>query len=221
MFESLEIGSFEKLKEVLKVSELQYKVSMKHFVTKNINSIFDLLNLKTLRFSNKLLIFRNLESHFKRYFKNDNLIKILLYTVLFLGGMPKKTPALFSMMSYIDYKLGVWHPKGGIIKIVDALVKLGLDNNVEYIYNANVEEINIENKKIKSVKYNNILKTDLVVSNADYAFTETVLLDKKYSSYSQSYWNKKLLAPSAFVLYLGINKKLKSLKHHNVLISKD
>lgn len=219
-FESFEKGSFNKLLSLLKISEIQYKVSMQHFVNKNVNSIFDLMNLEALRYSNKLLIFRSLHNHIKRFFTNEILIKIVLYSVLFLGGMPKKTPALFSMMSYIDYKLGVWYPKGGIIKIVEALVHLGSEYGVEYIFNADVKNIVVENNKAKAVKYNSTeIEADIVVSNADYAFTETKLLDSKYSSYKKKYWESKVLAPSAFVLYLGLNKKLKSLTHHNVFIS--
>jgi phytoene desaturase len=62
---------------------------------------------------------------------------------------------------------------------------------------------------------------DVVVSNADMQWTETQLLDKKYQSYPASYWEKKVMAPSGFILYLGIKGKIKNLDHHTLIFSDD
>ncbi len=222
VFERLETGSYEKLLELLKVSERQYKISMKYFVTKNFKSVFDLFNKDSLKYGRELQVFKTIDSYIRQYFKSEDLIKVVLYSVLFLGGIPKKTPAIFSMMSYIDYKLGVWYPMGGVNKVIEALVKLGLEYGVEYKFNSPVQKINVIDGVAKSVTVNGEqIEANIILSNADYEFTETQLLDKKYQTYSLNYWNKKLLAPSAFVMYLGINKKVKNLLHHTIILSKD
>jgi len=221
-FEQIEKGSFNKLQQLLDVSENQYKTSMKYFVNKNFKSIFDVFNWDSIKYGKNLKVFKTIDSHIRTYFKSEKLIKVILYSVLFLGGIPKKTPAIFSMMSYIDYKLGVWYPMGGMNKVVESLYNLGKKYGVEFKFNANVESINIENGLAKSVSFNGeLLETDIVVSNADYAFTETKLLKKEYQTYNLSYWNGKLMAPSAFVIYLGINKKINNLLHHSIILAND
>jgi phytoene desaturase len=60
------------------------------------------------------------------------------------------------------------------------------------------------------------LHADIVISNADYEHTEMQLLDKQYRTHSQSWWDKRTLAPSAFILYLGIDGTLPTLSHHNL-----
>jgi phytoene desaturase len=66
-----------------------------------------------------------------------------------------------------------------------------------------------------------VISADIVISNADMWFTETRMLDKKWQTHPQRYWDKKVMAPSAFILYLGVSEKLPNLAHHNLLFSED
>jgi len=65
------------------------------------------------------------------------------------------------------------------------------------------------------------IDADIVISNADLQFTETKLLDEKWRTHHEKYWNKRVMAPSAFIMYLGVNEKLPNLIHHNLLFSED
>jgi len=139
------------------------------------------------------------------------------FPVLFLGALPKDTPALYSLMNYADIKEGTWYPQGGMYAIVDGMYKLALELGVKFQFNENVKEILIDNavaKKIITDKRS--YEADAIVSGADYHFTEKELLPKQYRSYSDNYWTKKVMAPSCLMYYVGLNKKLKQSIHHSL-----
>lgn len=222
IFEKIEKGSAKKIKEYLKKSEYQYKVAMNEFVYKNYNSIFDFFNKRIMKEGPKLNIFESFDKYVSRFVESDKIKKILQYSVVFLGGSPKNTPAMYSLMSHIDFNMGVFYPIGGINKIIDSLETLGKENKVNIIKNSEVKKIITKNSIAVGVKTKNkTYEADLIISNADYPFTELKLLDENDRSYDEKYWNKKTLAPSAFIIYLGVKGKVKKLKHHNLFFAND
>ena len=124
-------------------------------------------------------------------------------------------------MNYADFGLGTWQPKNGFFDVVEAMIKLGTELGVTYQINSNIEEIIVENNKAIGIKINNaILKSDAVLSGADYHHTET-LLPVENRQYSEEYWNKKTFAPSSLLFYVGFDKKLENVCHHNLFFDKD
>ena len=80
----------------------------------------------------------------------------------------------------------------------------------------------IEQSSVKKVKTTrNSYEANAIISGGDYYFTETVLLPKEYRSYSEDYWNKKVLAPSCILFYVGLSKKLKNVLHHSLFFDVD
>ncbi len=222
LFETYEKGAAENIAEYVKKSEYVYKSAMRYFIYKNYRSIFDFFNKKLMFEGAQLKLHKNLDSYISQYTKNDRIKKILEYSTVFLGISPKKAPALFTLLSYVDFKMGVFYPNGGVYKIIDSLEKLCKENGVRVITNQEVEKIIIKNGKAEVIKtQNKTYNCDLVISNADYPFTETRLLEKQYRTYDEEYWKKKTIAPSAFILYLGIKGKVKNLKHHNLFFEHD
>ena len=100
----------------------------------------------------KLDVFTSMKKHIGKHFKNPKLQQLLEFPVLFLGALPEKTPALYSLMNYADIKLGTWYPHEGMYKIVDGMYQRGR-RNLEFILfsTSNVSEIKIEQGKAKSV----------------------------------------------------------------------
>jgi phytoene desaturase len=120
-------------------------------------------------------------------------------------------------MSHVDFNMGVWFPKNGMGKLVEAMYKIAEEQGVNFIFNEPVEKILIENGKTVGVKTSkDKYYSDMVVVNADYAWSDMNLIDKKYRSYSDKYWDKRKIAPSAYLLFLGLDKKLKNFIHHNL-----
>lgn len=215
-FEKFEKGSWDKIKEYTHLSRRQYDIALNSFLYKNVRPI-DLLNMDTLMSLKILKPFTSIEKHVESYTKNADIKKLLSYSMLFLGGDPSRTPATYSLMTHADYGLGVFYPNGGFGSIIDALRKLCDENSVEIKTGITVKRITesyVETSK-------ETFEADTIISSADYHHTETKLLDAENQSYPQSYWDQKDIAPSAFIMHLGLNKKLKNVDHHNLLMSDD
>ncbi len=121
-----------------------------------------------------------------------------------------------SLFTHLDLGIGVEYPEGGIFRFITALESLCNEYKVQILTGEAVSRISVHNRRATSVTTNKgKYEADLVISNADYPFTETQLLEKQWQSYPESYWSKKTIAPSAFILFLGIKGKLPQLLHHN------
>ena len=222
-FEMLEPGSGPKLKEYLEKSKYQYEIALGGFMYKNYDNVFDFLNKQVATEGRELEVFAKMSDYVAKHFTTDEVQKVMQYTLVFLGSSPYNTPALYNIMSHIDFNMGVFYPQGGIHEIPLAIQKIGAKNGVKYRTGVNVKQINTKRgPKVKSVTLEDgeELEADIVVSNASIHHTES-LLPKPYRDHSQRYWDKRTLAPSALIMYLGVKGKIDSLTHHNLLFSPD
>jgi phytoene desaturase len=217
LFEQMESGAKQKMKEYLKISEYEYKIAMKDFIYRDYKHLTDFLKPKLIIEGTKLHMFEKLDSFVQRYFKSEKIRKILEYTIVFLGGSPYDSPALYSLMSHVDFNMGVWFPKGGMGKLVEGMYKLCKEHDVRFKFNTPVKTIIVENGKVVGVKtIKDEYDSHIVIINADYAWAEQNLLEKNYRSYSEKYWEKRKIAPSAYLLFLGLDKTIKGFIHHNL-----
>jgi phytoene desaturase len=158
----------------------------------------------------------------RRKFSHPHLVKLLEFPVLFLGATPANTPALYSMMNYADLSLGTWYPMGGMNEIVKAFVSICESQGVEIKVNEAVEKIEVHNKKAKRVITSGAsYEADLVIAGSDYEHTEQNLLEKPSRYYTADYWEKRTMSPSSLLIYLGVNKRIPNLKHHNLFFDSD
>jgi phytoene desaturase len=222
-FDSLEPGAGEKLRAYLKQSEYQYEVATQHFMYKNYDTIFDFLNRRVVTEGQKLSVFSKMHTFVSRFFKSRKLQQVMEYTMVFLGTSPYEAPALYNLMSHMDFNQGVYYPMGGFYELINALARIAEKNGATIRTNASVEEIVVEEGKASGVRLvdGEFVEADIVISNADMWFTETKLLDERWQTQRQKYWNKRVMAPSAFIMYLGVGKKLPGITHHNLLFSED
>ena len=217
VFETLEPGSAEKLEKYLQGAAYKYELGVNNLVYKPSRSLTEFMDWKTISGVFKLQVFSSIKNHIAQYFQHPKLRRIMEFPVLFLGALPQDTPALYSLMNYADIKGGTWYPRGGIYSVVEGMYKLALELGVHFHFEEEVKGISIENKQVKSVSSDkNIYSIDAVISGADYHFTETKLLPEEYRSYSAAYWNKRVMAPSCLLYYIGLNKKLKQPVHHSL-----
>jgi len=222
LFESFEPGGGKKLGEYLAGAKYKYDVALNEFLYVDYRSIFQFINRRMITEGLKLRIHNSLGRFVSRYFSDKRAQQILEYAVVFLGNSPANAPALYSIMSHVDLSLGVFYPHGGIGSVVDAFVKLAESLGVEFRYNTEAEKIVTHNGKFEKVVTNNgEYPADSCLVNADYAHAETVLLSDNDRSFSSRYWNKRVVAPSMFIAYLGIDRKIGQLSHHNLYFADD
>ncbi|WP_254524608.1 phytoene desaturase family protein [Natrinema caseinilyticum] len=218
VFEAYEPGAGETLERYLETSKENYEVGMEHFVYEDRPRLRDYLDLDVARQARGLSLLGSMQDHVEEYFDHPKLQQIMQYTLVFLGGSPTNTPALYNLMSHVDFNLGVWYPDGGIGTVVDSVAELGDELGVEYDTDRPATAIKGRAGGFKVETPDGALRPDLVVSNADYAHTEQELLPPERRGYDADYWEKRTYAPSAFLLYLGVEGDVDELAHHTLVL---
>lgn len=222
LFDSLEEGGADKLRKLLAQSERQYDISMKNFLYKEYRSPFDLFNLTSLREGSRLNVFQNMQSYMDSIFTSDRAKKILLYTMVFLGGNPKNTPAIYNVMAHVDFNMGVWYPQGGMNAVAQGMERLARELGVEFRYSTPATGIDVHHGRAVAVHTpHGDLPADHIIVNADYHHAETALIPEKYRRYDEKKWEKMTIAPSGLIIYLGIKRRIPSLTHHNLFLEND
>ncbi|MFN9115438.1 MAG: phytoene desaturase family protein, partial [Bacteroidota bacterium] len=222
LFENIEPGSGVQLEKFMDEAAYKYKVGIEKLVFKPGQSVTEFIDADLLSGIFKLDVFTSISNHVKKHFKNPLLRELMEFPVLFLGALPQKTPALYSLMNYADVKLGTWYPVGGMYKIVEGMYRLACELGVTFQFNAPVSELLVKNNTISGVKTNHeVFTADVIVSGADYHHTEMDLLPHASRSYSETYWQERVMAPSCLLYYVGLNKKLTDITHHTLFFDSD
>lgn len=223
LFESIEPGAGQILEDFLAQGKEQYELSKAEFMYKNYNSIRDFMTLRVMRQGAKLPLFKKQKQIIEKKFKSELLRKALQYQTVLLGTAPGDTPGIYTLMNYVDLVLGEWYPNGGIRSVPASLETIAKKYGAQIVLNAPVKQIIIENDSAQGVRLasGEELFADIVVSNADVHHTDTRLLPAEYQTKSDKYWNSRVLAPSAFILYLGVKGRLPQMEHHNLLFTKN
>ena len=221
-FEKHQPGSTVGLREFLAQAKYKYEVGMKEYVFRPSYSIFEFIDWKVIVQSVKIQLFQSMRKHVRSFFSSEKLRQIVEFPVLFLGATPQNTPAMYSMMNHADLVLGTWYPAGGMNEIVKAMYKIAVDEGVQFKFNAAVSNIETVAGIAKKVKVNNeFFEADVIVANSDYEHTEQKLLEKPDQSYSAEYWENRTMSPSSLLFYIGLNKKIEGVLHHNLFFDED
>ncbi|MDF1696781.1 MAG: phytoene desaturase family protein [Saprospiraceae bacterium] len=221
-FEEHEPGSSKLLKKFLDEAEYKYRVGMDEFVWKPGHSIFEFVDIRVIKSLFKLQMFSSIDKQIRSLFKNPKLVKILEFPVLFLGAKPSDTPGLYSLMNYADLKLGTWYPDGGMHKVIEGMVSLAKELGVKFETNTNVTGVSIESGRVVSANSDQTsIPCDFLVASADYHHVDQKILPDGYRNYDEQYWDKRKMAPSSLLFYIGLDKKLDRIKHHNLFFDAD
>ena len=222
LFETLEPGSSKNLELFLAQAKYKYDVGMNEYVFKPSHSVMEYFDPRLAISGIKLQLLGNMRKHVHTLFKNDKLRKLLEFPVLFLGATPQNTPALYSLMNYADLVLGTWYPIGGMHKIVSAMKSIAEEQGVNFHFNTEVQKIEVRNHIAEEIVTNKgTFKTNFIVGNADYNHIEQHLLSQNNRNYSEDYWDKRTMAPSCLLFYIGLNKKLANILHHNLFFDEN
>ncbi len=218
-FERIEKGSAVQLNKFMAMAKENYKIAMQEIVHKPGLTPLELVTWDTVLRMDRF--FNTISQEIRKRFKNPKLISLLEFPVLFLGAKPTRTPSFYSFMNFADFGLGTWHPKGGMYQIVKAMKNLAEELGVRIKTNVAVDKIHVVRGKVSGIQVNDeYIEADIVVCGADYHHSES-LLDEKYRQYSEAYWAKRTFAPSSLLFYVGFDRKLDDVGHHNLFFDTD
>lgn len=155
------------------------------------------------------------------YFKDDRLKLAFTFQAKYLGMSPWKCPALFTILSYTEYKYGIYHVQGGLCQISEAMARVAREDGAEIRLSSPVKEVRFEGRNAKGVTLENgeFLEADHVIMNADYAHAMVNLMNG-HSKAAEEMGGKKYSC-STFMLYLGLDKIYEDEPHHHILFADD
>ena len=199
-----------------------YAITHANFLEKSLHRLRSFLNWKTLkavfRFP-KIDPFRSMNAANTNFFKDDKTIRFFNRYATYNGSSPYKAPATLNVIPHLEQHFGAYFPKGGMVAITQSLVTLAENLGVKFYYHARVEEILVEDKKVKGIRLNGEnMPADRVISNMDIWFTYRQLLKNEVAP-------KRILSQerssSALIFYWGIQAEFPELDLHNIFFSED
>ncbi|MEO0457599.1 MAG: phytoene desaturase family protein [Cyanobacteria bacterium P01_A01_bin.114] len=163
-----------------------------------------------------------LYQHLWRFFQDDRLVYGLGYSSKYLGMHPTVCASIFSLIPYIEFADGVWHPQGGFRALAQAMGKAITDTGGKIHLNTPVQQVWVEAGETKGV----ILQTgervsaDAVVVNADLAHAMNGLIpNQARGRFGPDRLKTMQFSCSTFMLYLGIDRRYENLPHHQIYLS--
>lgn len=227
LFDRLEPGGGAKLDRYLDAAAYKYQVAVEDFLYRDYRTVFDFLNWRMLTEGLKLNVLGKLDAAVRRQFSDRRSRQILEYGMVFLGTAPADAPALYALMSHVDLTQGVFYPLGGLSAMAQGIRKLAEEQGVRFLLNTEATRIVTERGRAVCVLARGAdgtelsLPGDAVLANADYAHVETDLLAPADCSFPRRYWEGRVVAPTLMLLYLGVNRRLERLLHHNLYFKPD
>ncbi len=183
----------------------------------------DLAKPEMLKLLPILAPWRSLDGELKQYFSDERIRLGFSFQSKYLGMSPFRCPGLFSILSFLEYEYGVFHPVGGCGAVTRAMARICEDMGVEILRNEGVEEICFSGRKATGVRTSKRhLPADSVVMNAEFAEAARAMIPK----HLRSRWSDEKIAGSdhscsTFMLYMGIDGKYDDVSHHTIYLAKD
>ncbi|SMP77041.1 phytoene desaturase [Neorhodopirellula lusitana] len=185
------------------------------------SSPLDLLRRDVLAAASKLHPFRSLGKELERYFSDPRLVIAFAFQAKYLGMSPFNCPSLFSILSFLEYEHGVFHPIGGCSRVSERMAEIAQEMGVKIRLDEPVESIEIEDGRLTAVRTaENRYASDAFVINADFAdWMSKMVPDDLRRRWTDKELAKKKFSCSTFMLYLGIDGLYEDLPHHSIHIS--
>ncbi|MBM4413149.1 MAG: phytoene desaturase [Chloroflexi bacterium] len=173
----------------------------------------------------KALSFRPWESlydHFWNFFKDERIVYAMSYPSKYLGMHPTKCASVFSLVAWLEFNDGIWHPEGGFRALSRGLAKAASDLGVTIHYNTPVAQVLTSQNRVRGVLLENgrEVAADIVLTNADFGYAlNHILTPEQRGPYTVKKLNKMRFSCSTFMLYLGVNKRYPDAPHHQLYLS--
>ncbi len=183
----------------------------------------DLLRRDTFRALPQLRPWRSLHSDVGKTFDDPRLKLAFTFQGKYLGMSPFQCPSLFSILSFLEYEHGVWHPTGGCGAVSQVMARLARDMGVKMKLDEPVQEVMFDDRRATGVRTDKgSYSCDAMVINADFAHAMSELVpDSIRRRWTDRKISRKKFSCSTFMLYLGVDGIEGDLPHHTIYLSKD
>lgn len=182
----------------------------------------DLAQMRLLKMLPMLRPHQSVDTYLRRFFQDERVRLAFCFQSKYLGMSPFRCPSLFSILSFLEYEYGVWHPIGGCAAVTAALARVAQRLGVEICLNEPVQELLFAGRRAVGVRTTNQThRADAVVVNADFARAmERLVPDHLRRRWTNRQLAKKKYSCSTFMMYLGVDGEF-DLPHHTIHIAAD
>ncbi|WP_079525566.1 phytoene desaturase family protein [Solibacillus isronensis] len=187
------------------------------------NKLTDLFNPKVMKAFKELEVGNSLIDTLSKFYNEEELQLAFTFQAKYLGMSPWESPGAFSILSYIEHAYGVYHIKGGINKLTEAMGRVVLESGGKILLNNGVKKLKTNGRKVMGLLLEDgqEIEADEVIINGDFAHAMTNLVEPVLlKKYTPEKLEKKQYSCSTFMLYLGVNKRF-DLPHHTIWFAKD
>ena len=220
--ERIEPGVTPRFYRFLEISCYRYRLGRSEFVERDFERAKDFFGVRNLRLLLKTRALGNYYRSVSRYFRTDKLRQAFSLQTMYLGLSPFRAPAVYSLLPYTELaEDGLWFPEGGMYALIEAMEELAREVGVNLHLDAPVEQVTVTKGRATGVRVNGeVHAADAVLVGADLPYAYRVLLGGRADRDFRLRRREKLeYTASAFMLYLGIDRRLDGMLHHNFYLS--
>jgi phytoene desaturase len=167
-------------------------------------------------------VHRSLEQDLRSYFHDPRVRLSFSFQSKYLGMSPFQCPSLFSILSFLEYEYGVFHPMGGCNRVSERMAEIAREMGVDVRLGEEVQSLRFSGRRVTGVVSSQAeYSCDAIVINADFARAMLRLVPE---SLRPRWTNQKLgrakFSCSTYMLYLGVRGSV-DLPHHVIYFSSD
>jgi phytoene desaturase len=220
--ESIEPGVTPRYYRFLEQACYRYRLGRSEFVERDFATARDFFGLRNLRLLLKTRALSNYYRSVSHFFETEKLRQAFSLQTMYLGLSPFSAPAVYSLLPYTELaEDGLWFPEGGMYALVEAIGRLADELGVRFHLNTPVEEVVTDGDRARGVRVNGeVVRTDAVLVGADLPYAYRQLLRGEADGDFHVRKREDLhYTASAYMLYLGVGRKLENMLHHNFFLS--
>jgi len=186
-------------------------------------SLRDTVGLPLLKLLRHVRPWASVERDLRRYFSDERTRLAFSFQSKYLGMSPFNCPSLFTILAFLEYENGVWHPEGGCGAVSRAMARAAVDMGVDLRLNEPVRSLDFDGRRVTAAltdagRYD----ADALIINADFAHAMTNLVpDRLRRRWSDAKLARKKYSCSTFMLYLGVEGTFDNVPHHTIYLSGD
>jgi len=193
------------------------------FLEQPFESWIDLATPDLLKLMPILKPWKSLDAELGTFFSDERIRLAFTFQSKYLGMSPFRCPSLFSILSFLEYEHGVYHPIGGCGAVSAAMARIARDMGVEIHYAEPVEGLEFADRRVTAARtQRGVYPADATVLNADFARSITRLVpDRLRRRWTDRKIASKRFSCSTFMLYLGIEGRYDDVAHHNIYLAEN
>jgi phytoene desaturase len=216
--EAIEAGSYAGFRRYMAEGSAHYHLAMEHLVARQPRLLPDLISPHGLAVLRHLPVFLPHYARTGALFDDPRLKAAFTFQDIYMGLSPFEAPSLFSMFPFSELEHGVFFPRGGMYRIVEALMRLARRAGVEFEFNAPVRQISVDGDAARHLVLDDgrRLPVAAVVANADLPYVYQRLLpdDRRAARLA-----RKRFSCSVISFFWGIDRPVPRLGPHTLFLA--